>query len=220
MDLNGLKDCIILYVEDDIAVQNQTKMILNDFVKEVLVASSGTEGLAVLREKKVDLIITDITMPELNGIEMLKILRFEEKNMTPVIITTAFTETDYLLDAVKLRVEGFIMKPINIKEMVTSMYNIVLPIMQKKELEDCSSIVESLSVLVGGKKIEILKHIMNNLDEDHIFNGSYQDIMDNIDVSKPTVVGMFKQLIKAGILEKLKNKMYKFTNKRLISRIS
>ncbi|WP_331775100.1 response regulator [Sulfurospirillum sp. 1612] len=220
MDLNSLRDCVILYVEDDIAVQNQTKMILSDFVKEVLVASSGAEGLAVLREKKVDLIITDITMPELNGIEMLKTLRYEDKNMTPVIITTAFTETDYLLDAVKLRVEGFIMKPINIKELVTSMYNIVLPIMQKKELEDCSSIVESLSVLVGGKKIEILKYIMNNLDDDHIFNGSYQDIMDNIGVSKPTVVGMFKQLIKAGILEKLKNKMYKFTNKRLISKIN
>ncbi|MDX1808531.1 MAG: response regulator [Sulfurospirillaceae bacterium] len=220
MDLNSLKDCVVLYVEDDISVQNQTKMILGDFVKEVVVANDGEEGLKILSERNVDLIITDITMPNLNGIEMLKKLRFEDKNMTPVIITTAFTETDYLLDAVKLRVEGFVMKPINIRELVTSMYNIVLPILQKKELEDCSSIVESLSALVGGKKIEILKYIMNNLDEDHVFNGSYQDIMDNINVSKPTVVGMFKQLIKAGILEKLKNKMYKFTNKRLISKMN
>lgn len=220
MDLNSLKDCVILYVEDDISVQNQTKMILGDFVKEVIVANDGEEGLRSLSERNVDLIITDITMPNLNGIEMLKKLRWEEKKMTPVIITTAFTETDYLLDAVKLRVEGFVMKPINIRELVTSMYNIVLPALQRKELEDCSSIVESLSALVGGKKIEILKYIMNNLDNDHIFNGSYQDIMDNISVSKPTVVGMFKQLIKAGILEKLKNKMYKFTNKRLISKIN
>jgi Mn-dependent DtxR family transcriptional regulator len=54
------------------------------------------------------------------------------------------------------------------------------------------------------------------LDENKIFNGSYQDIIDNIGVSKPTVVHMFQQLIKVGILEKVKNKMYRFRNTKLI----
>ena len=49
-----------------------------------------------------------------------------------------------------------------------------------------------------------------------IFNGSYQEIIDNIGVSKPTVVHMFQQLIKVGILEKVKNKMYRFRNTKLI----
>ena len=72
--------------------------------------------------------------------------------------------------------------------------------------------VEGLAALIGGKKIEIIKYIINHLDENKVFNGSYQDIIDNIGVSKPTVVHMFQQLIKVGILEKVKNKVYRFRN--------
>ena len=92
----------------------------------------------------------------------------------------------------------------------------MLPIIQKKEIEGCAHVVDSLAALVGGKKIEILKFIIDNLDEENIFHGSYQDIMEALDVSKPTVVNMFKQLIGAGILEKIKNKVYKFKRQDLI----
>ncbi len=216
MDFNSLKDIVVLYVEDELSAQKQTKMILGDFVKEIIVANDGQEGLDIALNNNVDLIITDIIMPNLNGIDMLKKLRFEHKKEIPAIITTAFTESEHLIDAIRLRVEGFIMKPINVRELIDAIYNIMLPIVQKKELEDCSFIIEGLAALIGGKKIEILRYIINNLDEENIFHGSYQEIMDSIGVSKPTVVGMFKQLIQAGMLEKLKNKMYKFKNNKLI----
>ena len=216
MDFNSLKDIVILYVEDELSVQNQTKMILSDFVKEIIVANDGKEGLDIALSKEIDLIITDVIMPNLGGIDMLKKLKYEHNKEIPSIITTAFTDTQYLIDAIKLHVEGFIMKPINIKEMIDSIYNIMLPIVQKKELEDCSFVVEGLAALIGGKKIEILKYIMNHLDDENRFYGSYQEIMDNVGVSKPTVVGMFKQLMLSGILEKQKNKVYKFTNKKLL----
>lgn len=216
MDLNSLKDCVILYVEDEMVVQNQTRMILDDFVKKVYVASNGEEGLRMALDLDVDIIITDIMMPNLNGIEMLKKLKYEHDKQIPAIITTAFTETEYLLEAIKLKVDGFITKPINIKDLINTVYTVILPKVQKEELQGCSYMVEALSVLVGGKKIEILKYIINHLDRDHIFNGSYQDIMDDIGVSKPTVVNMFKQLIEAGVLEKIKNKVYRFQNTKFI----
>ena len=215
MDLNCLKDCVLLYVEDEQSVQNQTKMILDDFVKEVRVASDGEEGLKMALEDDIDLIITDIMMPHKNGIDMLKELKEAGKD-TPAIITTAFTETEYLMEAIKLKVDGFITKPINIKDLISSIYAVMLPKVQKEELKGCSYMVDALSILVGGKKIEILKYIINNLDKEHVFYGSYQDIMDNIGVSKPTVVNMFKQLIQAGVLEKIKNKVYRFQNTKFI----
>ncbi len=215
MDLNCLKDCVILYVEDEQSVQNQTKMILDDFVKEVKIASDGVEGLKIALEEDIDIIVTDIMMPHKNGIDMLKELK-EHKKEIPAIITTAFTETEYLMEAIKLKVDGFITKPINIKDLINTIYTVMLPKVQKEELKGCSYMVDALSILVGGKKIEILKYIINNLDKEHVFYGSYQDIMDNIGVSKPTVVNMFKQLIQAGVLEKIKNKVYRFKNSRFI----
>jgi YesN/AraC family two-component response regulator len=215
MDLNCLKDCVILYVEDEVSVQNQTKMILDDFVKEVRVASDGEEGLKMALEDDIDIIVTDIMMPHKNGIDMLKELKEAGKD-TPAIITTAFTETEYLMEAIKLKVDGFITKPINIKDLINTIYTVMLPKVQKEELKGCSYMVDALSILVGGKKIEILKYIINNLDKEHVFYGSYQDIMENIGVSKPTVVNMFKQLIQAGVLEKIKNKVYRFQNTRFI----
>lgn len=163
MDLNCLKDCVVLYVEDEIAVQNQTKMILDDFVKKVHIANDGEEGLEIALRENIDVIVTDIMMPNLNGIDMLKKLKHEHKKDIPAIITTAFTETEYLMEAIKLKVDGFITKPINIKDLINTIYNIILPRVQKEELQGCSYMVDALSVLVGGKKIEILKYIINNL---------------------------------------------------------
>ncbi len=216
MDLNCLKDCVVLYVEDEKAVQNQTKMILDDFVKKVYVANDGEEGLRMALDLDVDVIITDIMMPNLNGIDMLKKLKYEHEKNISTIITTAFTETDYLLEAIRLKVDGFITKPINIKDLINTIYTVVLPKVQKEELQGCSYMVDALSVLVGGKKIEILKYIIDHLDSEHVFNGSYQDIMEDIGVSKPTVVNMFKQLIEAGVLDKIKNKVYRFQNTKFI----
>lgn len=216
MDLNCLKDSVILYVEDEVAVQNQTKMILDDFVKKVYIANDGEEGLKIALEKDIDVIVTDIMMPHLNGIEMLKKLKHEYNKDIPAIITTAFTETEYLMEAIKLKVDGFITKPINIKDLINTIYNVILPRIQKEELQGCSYMVDALSILVGGKKIEILKYIIDHLDGEHVFYGSYQDIMEDIGVSKPTVVNMFKQLIQAGVLEKIKNKVYRFQNTKFI----
>ncbi len=216
MDFNSLKECVILYVEDEKAVRDQTHMILKDFVKEMYVASNGEEGLRIALEKEVDVIVTDILMPGMNGIEMLKKLKNEYNKNIPAIITTAFTETEYLIDAISLKVDGFIMKPINVRDLISHIYSVMLPKMHNKEMQGCSFIVEGLAALIGGKKIEILKYIINHLDENKIYNGSYQDIIDSIGVSKPTVVHMFQQLIKVGILEKIKNKQYRFRNTKLI----
>ncbi|RUM66367.1 MAG: DNA-binding response regulator [Sulfurospirillum sp.] len=217
MDLNSLKNLELLYVEDEEDVMSQTKLILDDFVQKVHVARDGEEGLKMALELPIDIIIVDINMPKMNGIEMIKTLKNDHNKNIPAIITTAHNDTEYLIDAINLKVDGYIIKPINIKDLINTIYNVMLPIIQKKEIEGCAHVVESLAALVGGKKIEILKYIIDKLDDENVFYGSYQDIMDALDVSKPTVVNMFKQLIGAGILEKVKNKVYRFKRTDLIT---
>ena len=216
MDFNSLKECVVLYVEDEKIVRDQTHLILKDFVKEMYVASSGEEGIKIALEKEVDVIVTDILMPGISGLEMLKKLKTEHNRTIPAIITTAFNETEYLMEAISLKVDGFIMKPINARDLISHIYTAILPKLHNKEMQGCSFIVEGLAALIGGKKIEILKYIINHLDENQVFNGSYQEIIESINVSKPTVVHMFQQLIKVGILEKIKNKQYRFRNTKLV----
>ncbi|NLC28530.1 MAG: response regulator transcription factor [Campylobacteraceae bacterium] len=218
MDLDRLKDFIVLYVEDEPSVREQTCLILSDFVKEVITAKDGEEGLRIACEQEIDLIITDIMMPNMDGITMLKALRNEHNKQIPAIITTAFTETEYLLEAIRLKVEGFITKPINVKDLINTIYTTFLPRLQKRELEGCTHIIEALSKLIGGKKIEILCHMIDNRDSEDVFHGSYYEIMEALNVSKPTVVNMFKQMINAGIIEKVKNKVYRFRRTEFIGK--
>ncbi|MDP3290397.1 MAG: replication/maintenance protein RepL, partial [Sulfuricurvum sp.] len=69
--------------------------------------------------------------------------------------------------------------------------------------------LEGIGAFVGGKKIEIIRYLFEHVDEESVFYGSYEDIMLALNVSKPTVVSTFRQLIEVGIVTKLKNKIYR-----------
>lgn len=84
-----------------------------------------------------------------------------------------------------------------------------LPKFQAKQLHEKNVLLNAISVFVGGKKIEIIKYLIENSDKDNIFYGSYEDIVEQLKVSKPTVVKTFRQLIDTGLLVRLKNKIYK-----------
>ena len=71
-------------------------------------------------------------------------------------------------------------------------------------------LLNAISIFVGGKKIEIIKYLIEHSDDENIFYGSYEDIVQEVGVSKPTVVKTFRQLIDTGLLVRLKNKIYKF----------
>jgi YesN/AraC family two-component response regulator len=108
----NLSKISILYVEDDISTQMIFTKILKKFVHNVYAANNGKEGLEKFIKLQPDLIITDIQMPKMNGIEMIKNIRKKNKSI-PIIITTAFNEMEYAIEAIKLKVDGFFLKPID-----------------------------------------------------------------------------------------------------------
>lgn len=70
-----------------------------------------------------------------------------------------------------------------------------------------------LSYLYGYKKVEILKYLAKNVDENLIFRGTYKDIMEATNASKPTVVSLFKDLKNIHLLKKEKNGLYRLNQK-------
>ncbi len=204
----------LLYLEDDENLLKHTKDILEDFVNNIYAVKTSTEALDILLHKKVDVIICDILLKDENGIDFLKHIKNKNINI-PTILTTAHTDTQYLLDAIKLKVENYIVKPINIKELLNSLHDILLPIIQQKEIQKNNNLIKTISAITDGKQVEIIKYILNNLDNENLFIASYTDIMENFSISKPTLIKLFKDLAEKNILVKVQHKTYRFDEQAL-----
>lgn len=117
-----VKDLRVLFVEDEELAREKLAKLLNKLFKEVILASNGLEGLEKYQQskatnEKIDLIISDINMPILNGLEMLERIRIIDP-FVPLIFTTARSETDNLLRAIDLNVSNYIIKPIDTNVLV------------------------------------------------------------------------------------------------------
>ncbi len=119
-DTAWLKRLHLLYVEDDEGIRSQLEQFLRRRVQSVLTARDGREGLALFASHRPDVVITDLLMPNMNGLDMTEaILKINPR--TPVIITTAFNEIDYLLKAIDLGVEAYVIKPINTEQLLRNL---------------------------------------------------------------------------------------------------
>lgn len=214
-NLDILGDFNVLYLEDEPQLLKHTAMVLEDFVQNIFAVLTCKDALEIIKKNRIDIIITDINLKHENGIEFLKELKYELGYEIPSIVATAYTDTEYLIDAIKLKVEDYIVKPINLKDLLNSIHDILLPVVQKQEIQKSYNMIRTISAVTDGKQVELVKFILKNLDAESMFNYSYGDIMAQVDVSKPTVIKFFRQLSQKGILTKIQNKKYFFNENNL-----
>ncbi len=101
-------------MEDEKSVKTEIATILKLFAKEVIVASNGQEGLDIFKDKSIDLIITDIKMPKLNGFEMLEEITKINKEI-PAIILSSSSQAKFIKQANKIDIiNDYLLKPIDI----------------------------------------------------------------------------------------------------------
>ena len=117
-----LKNITILYAEDEAALREITLNILKGFTKKQLVAEDGAQGLQLFKdyESEIDIIITDVNMPNMNGLEMIREIKKINPNI-PIIVATAFSNTEYLLEAIDIGVDKYVLKPIDMKKLLQTM---------------------------------------------------------------------------------------------------
>ncbi|MFA9372791.1 MAG: response regulator transcription factor [Poseidonibacter sp.] len=115
--LKKLQNLTILYAEDEEGIRENIADSLGYYVKEVYQASNGAEAFDIYEEKKPDIILSDIHMPILNGIDFVKKVRLTNRTI-PIVMITAHTDKEYLLEAVELHMEKYIVKPIELEELL------------------------------------------------------------------------------------------------------
>jgi YesN/AraC family two-component response regulator len=113
-NMDILKGISVLYVEDDKEVNDALSRSLRRICKEVYVAYDGEEGLALFNQnaQNIDIVISDIKMPKLNGIEMVKQIK-SKKPTQPVIISSAYGETEFINEALESGVAAFLLKSVS-----------------------------------------------------------------------------------------------------------
>lgn len=110
--LKQLNKYRILCVEDEDGIRKRLVSTLKYYFEEVLEASNGDDGYDLYLEYKPDIILSDIEMPKSTGIEMVEKIRKNDSD-TILIIVTAYSNEEYLLDLINLQINHYILKPIN-----------------------------------------------------------------------------------------------------------
>ena len=119
-------DLTLLYAEDDDIVRMTTMCVLEEFFNDIIVVVDGEEALESYYENKneIDIIITDISMPKLDGINLVKIIRKSDKD-TPIIVFSAHNEKDFFNQIEDNYVNGYLFKPIDVDQLIEKLLHII-----------------------------------------------------------------------------------------------
>lgn len=110
----------VLYVEDDAAVREQLARVLSGRGYCLTVAEDGEQGLSLFRGLNHDIVLTDIMMPRLNGLEMARAIRVISPE-TQIVCMTAFSDTNCLIEAIDIGVNQFVLKPVELRQLFTAL---------------------------------------------------------------------------------------------------
>ena len=116
--LRPLRSMHILVVEDDRFAREQLSVLLSRFAARLTTAADGAEGLEIFKYERPDIVVTDINMPHLNGLDMAQAIKAMD-SATPVILVTAHSDTQFFLRSIEISIDGYVVKPINADSLLT-----------------------------------------------------------------------------------------------------
>ena len=132
-DKKLLKNTSILYVEDNLVIRKEISHFLKDKMKNFYLAENGIQGIEYFNKYKPDIILSDVRMPKMDGLEMSNTIKEKDPNI-PIIVMTAFDEKEYLLKALEIGIDGYILKPINYDILMRSLLKSAKQLFQKQEI--------------------------------------------------------------------------------------
>ena len=175
-----LKELKILLVEDEKKLATLLKSAIGDNFHSFTLANDGKEGLEMFSIIKPDIVITDISMPNMTGLEMAKeIKRIDSK--VPIIILSAFSETDKFLNAIDIGVVKYFIKPFDPDELLEFISEVSENFESKQiELKDgfsfnltTKSVYKNFRyVALSKKEIIFIQLLLKNKEHENIVNST------------------------------------------------
>ncbi|RLA71116.1 MAG: DNA-binding response regulator [Epsilonproteobacteria bacterium] len=223
MSTNVLKNFTILYVEDEADVRKNAVEYLSRISRKVLEAKDGKEALLIWKEHKPDVIITDINMPRLNGLDMARYIRSHDADVQ-IIIATAHADTEYLMQAVELQLVKYLIKPITKEKLLGALNQSAKLIKDKSKFslhlsEKCSYNAYTQIITCDEKEIKLTNNeqlFLDLLAHHHTRVVRYEEIENAVwpyegmsqDAIRSLVRGLRKK-VPEGAIENISGSGYK-----------
>lgn len=112
-----MKNLLLMIVEDEDKLREGLSTALAPFFSKVINAKNGDEGLKKFKKFKPDIVITDILMPIVDGLDMAKSIKELTKD-TPIIVLSAYSEKERLLRAIDIGIDKYLIKPVDVEELL------------------------------------------------------------------------------------------------------
>ncbi len=195
---NNTKHLDLLFVEDDEELRSKMNEFFSVLFRQVDTAENGEAGLQAYNKKleasnkPYDLVITDVNMPKMNGIDMIKAIHEQEPNQ-PIIVMSAHDETDYLLKLLRLGIGSFILKPASHEVLLKTLYSVTQAIINEQLVVRHYKEIEQLNTELSLAK-EALEQSNDQLREKnialekslHILEGvRHKQLLDSTPVDSP-----------------------------------
>ena len=146
------KDINVLYVEDDEQVRLHIRLLLDTIFTKVTEATDGEDGLEKFKSKKFDLVITDINMPKMNGIELINNIRKLHTGI-PIVVISAHGEFENMFDAILAGIDGFILKPLALDQFLQTISKAIDKTILEKEHKKNLLILEQYQEITNKSSI-------------------------------------------------------------------
>ncbi len=147
-------DFNLLYLEDEKIVSEQFSKYFKRVFKNVYTAENGLEGIEHFKKYDIDIVISDVNMPKMNGLEFSRIIKNENRRI-PIVLITANTEISCLTEAIDIGINKFIIKPINIDKLSITLLEILNDLITTKDKVRFEKLSHTLSDELDTKTKEL-----------------------------------------------------------------
>ena len=213
--LNILSDKKVLYAEDEVGIRRNVTEILELFFQKVVSVGDGQEAVDEMILESYDILIFDICMPNMDGLEAIRIVRKKNKKI-PIIILSAHTEQDYLWRAVELKITKYLTKPYDKDTLINALKsasmelvgnNLHIELSKNCIYNPCIKSVcyNSKEIKLSKSESRLLEYFVKRANQSISFDNIYDYIWEFEQPSKEAIKSIIKELRKKIGKESIKN---------------
>ncbi|PMD87881.1 hypothetical protein BWI97_25600 [Siphonobacter sp. BAB-5405] len=194
-------DFRILIVEDDKDVQQYLQQLLSSYA--LTVAEHGLQALVLLQDQTFDLVLTDVMMPEMNGIELCKKIRQSPKlAYLPIVMLTARSTVVEELEGLSMGADEYIAKPFKPQVLLARLDGLLQARTRLKEYYHRQILLQPSEVIIPNADKEFLEKAMR-IVEDHLMDGDFsvQDLLDAMSMSQSVFYRRMKSITGQSVIE-------------------